>query len=263
MDNEKSSKNELALSESPPGAMQLHNGKLDVGSMMLKALEYLQGPNAVQAVEALERLTALHHVEQDRQAKRAFFEALAAFQAECPPIEKSRTAGDATQGGRGYHYTYAPLEGIIKVIRPVLNKHGLSFSWDSQTVDGEIATTCTVRHVDGHSLSATCRVPLDTNIRGTAPQKSGSSHTYSMRYSLTQALGLRATDDDNDGAGDAAPESNEPINEDELADLGALMQEVNQNVPRFLKHFGIERLADLPKSRLNEAVNGLQRKRKK
>ena len=76
-------------------------------------------------VEVLERLVALQERVTARDARAAFFAAVAAFQEECPEIEKSKTAQIKTRTGSNYSYTFAPLEGITRVIRPILDENAL------------------------------------------------------------------------------------------------------------------------------------------
>src|SRR5690606_8674966 len=102
------------------------------------------------SVEALERLVALKERVDAEQARRAYFEALAAAQEEMPEVPKSRTAQIATRSGASYSYRYAALEDITRTIRPILRKHGLSYAWDVTQGENALVVTCVLRHVDGH-----------------------------------------------------------------------------------------------------------------
>src|SRR5262249_50628295 len=155
---------------------------------------------AIQAgadVETLERLLALHERVKAKEARDAYFEALSAFQAECPVIPKRKTAGH----GR-FTYRYAPLEDIVKAVPPLLRKHGLSYRFDTQFFADPPAqlVTCTVYHVQGHSESSEFRTPVDASARMNDMQKSASAQTYAKRYAFCNALGILTGDDDDDGA---------------------------------------------------------------
>ncbi len=142
-------------------------------------------------VEVLERLVALQEHVLERNAKSAFIAALARFQEECPILIKSGNVDFGSKGGR-VNYQFAPLEDIVHAIRPVLGRNGLSFSHDSEMLEGNIRVICTIRHIDGHSEQATFTCPMAgiTSSGMNSAQQAGSAITYGRRYSLIQALGL-------------------------------------------------------------------------
>lgn len=148
-------------------------------------------------VGSLERLVALHERMSERQAAVEFNQALAAFQAECPSIEKTSSA---SIGGQ-YSYKYAQLDEIARTTRPLLQRHGLSYSWDSDVQNDRLVCVCTVRHIGGHSQSAKFTTPTQSpSTRMSLQQQQGAALTYARRQSLVQALGLTMTDEDNDAA---------------------------------------------------------------
>lgn len=136
--------------------------------------------------ESLEKLVALQERVSAKQAEQAFFEAMSGFRAECPIIQKTKTAEN--NGKR--MYDYADLQEIAITVDPILHKFGLSYTFDFRLEGNLMTTTCTVHHVRGHSRSATftCEVS-GTSIMNSA-QKAGSATTYGQRYSLKGALGL-------------------------------------------------------------------------
>jgi hypothetical protein len=130
---------------------------------------------------------------------KSIFAALAAFQSECPPIPKTRTAkipGKGDGGAGGYSYKYADLGDILDAIRPVLATHGLSFTQAALTNGSQVGCRTTVHHDSGGAIEGE---PLTLNA-GPSPQTAGSALTYARRYSLTAALGI-ATEEDDDAAG--------------------------------------------------------------
>lgn len=211
------------------------------------------------SVEALERLVSLKERVDDRNARAAFFEALADAQEEMPEIPKKRTAQIATRSGGSYSYRYAALEDITRVIRPVLRRHGLSYAWDVSQGEGALVVTCVLRHIDGHEERASFPVPVDTSARMSDAQKNGAALTYGRRQSLVAVLGLTTADDDIDGA--EVGRSVDTITADQAADLDALLDEVGADREKFLRWAGVERLADLPADRYAKAVQMLERKR--
>lgn len=210
------------------------------------------------SVDVLERLVALQERVSDRNARQAMTEAVAAFQAECPSIKKGRTARIATKAGGSYSYTFASLDEIARAIRPILHKHGLSYTWDSVVDEGHLTCTCILRHVEGAEDRAMFRCPTDTKAEMSGAQATAAALTYARRQSLVQVLGLTTTDDDTDGAD---PKGAEKITEAQVADIYALADEVKADLPKFLKYMGVEAMADIPASDHARAVKALERKR--
>jgi hypothetical protein len=203
--------------------------------------------------DQLEKLLSLHERVADRLAAQEFARAMAAFQSECPFIPKTSTAHITTRGeGRGYAYSYAELPEICRTIQPIATKHGLSFSWDTEeTADSQLLCVCIVRHINGHQVPTRFKCPIDTTAKMSGPQKSGAALTYAKRQSLIAAFGLTTCDPDDDGAGGAA--AFEPIAEDQVAELEAVLVPPDFSLNAFLSHFGIENLKQLPVARHDEA----------
>lgn len=209
-------------------------------------------------VDMLERLIALQERATERNARDAFNEALSAFQEECPQIGRTAKAKFANRAGTNHEYNYAPLDEVARVIRPILKRHGLSYTWDMEVQQaGFLKVTTTVRHVEGHFQSSSFVVPTETNAAMSAQQKYGAATTYAQRRSLTAALGITTADEDTDGAG-VDPD---PITPEQEATINALGREVNMNADKFLDMFGVDRVADIPAGRYQEAVSFLEQKR--
>jgi hypothetical protein len=85
---------------------------------------------------------------------------------------------------------YASLENVITTVKPLLAKHGLSYS---QFPDGDGLTTILL-HESGQHLQATANL----HFKDQTPQGQGSAITYMRRYALSSILGI-ATEDDDDG----------------------------------------------------------------
>ena len=92
---------------------------------------------------------------------------------------------------------YADLESVVGVIRPALEKFGLSFvqvchDWD---VGAKVETI--IIHESGEWLS--CGTMTAPAIKADA-QGFGSALTYARRYSLSAAFGVATTEDDGNHA---------------------------------------------------------------
>lgn len=222
----------------------------DVPSLVRLAIE--QGVE----VEVLERLVALQERVTDRNARTEFFKSLKAFQDDCPPLYKSETAKIATSGGGSYSYSFAPLDKIAKTVRPVLDKHGLSYSWTTEP-SGDVRTlnvVCILRHVDGHEDRSMFPVPTETKAAMSGAQKHGAALTYGQRMSLVSVLGITATDDV-DGA-----EGVEPITQDQIAELNDLIDSSGSDFKRFLAYMEVENIGEITQGQFQGAQSALVRK---
>lgn len=147
---------------------------------------------------------------------KKLFASLAAFQTECPVIEKSES---------GYGYKYADLAGIMDEIKKYLPKYNLGFyqainddylkTVIFHTETGETIESDTPMYLDRLEYELTPKVvkvkDKDNNevaqtvqtmvIRGfegmNRTQAMGSVITYVRRYALSSMLGL-VTDKDTD-----------------------------------------------------------------
>jgi ERF superfamily len=208
-------------------------------------------------VDTIERLVALKERMDARSAASEFNNALASFQAECPSIKKTSTAKITTRSGGDYGYKYAELDQIARVIRPIIQRHGMSYSWDSEMLGDKIVCTCTVRHLAGHSQSAKFVCPTDSSSAMSGQQKHAAALTYARRQSLIQVLGLTTTDDDTDAATQQKITDEQAFNlEDMIADSGA-------DRTKFLAYMGVARIGDILASDFKKAHTALLAKARK
>ena len=239
------------LTAATPNALQTTDGEPD--RLLMLALQ-----NQV-PVETIERLVGLVERAQAKRAERAYFAAIAQFQNECPQIPKSSTAKIATRTGGGYAYHYAELDEIAGTIRPHLHANGLSYTWDSSVSENGAMLTCvcTVRHAEGHSVSASFAVPTATSSAMSEQQRYAAALTFAQRKSLVQALGLVTTE-----ATPEAPQEMERITEEQTANLYALMEEVGADRRKFLAYAGVQAVEEIAAGRYGELVAALEQKRK-
>lgn len=214
-------------------------------------------------VEKLERLIALQERVLERNAEMAMAQALAAFQADCPPIPRIRTADVRKNGVKQYDYKFAPLEEVARVIRPHLTANGLSYTHDAEISGSQVKVVCTLQHVEGAKRKASFEGPIDASGGKNPLQAVASARSYGRRYSLLDVLGLTTGDEDDDGNGGAGRQSIETITREQAADLGALADEVlgAADMTRFLGFLGVSSLEDLPAKDLRRAISALEKKR--
>jgi hypothetical protein len=186
---------ELSVRPQAEGLASVPTESTSVEGMIVRAID--KGIS----VDGLERLLAMRDRIKAEQARSTFYDALGAFQSECPIIPKTKTVEFQGRQGGTTSYRYAPLEVIVKVVAPLLYRHGLTYRFDTRFEESPPAqvVTCIVNHADGHSESSEFRSPVDAGARMTVMQQSASALTYAKRYAFTNALGILTGDEDNDG----------------------------------------------------------------
>lgn len=138
------------------------------------------------------------------QARQQFAVAMDAFRRECPAIPKARWANmTGRDSDQSWGFSYAPIEVIDEVIRPILGRHGLTYRFvqDKPPADGLICTECVVRHVGGHEERTPSWAVVGNNQKISASQNLAVGDSFARRRALTAAFGLVTTDNfDNEEA---------------------------------------------------------------
>jgi len=199
----KDHKPELTLEVMPAGqpgaAMQTRQqpqppATFDIEGMFKYALEKSAGPEA---------MTTLMNIRRELNAeasKKAFDEALSAFQAKCPVIVKTR-AVPLKQGGTAYKF--APIEKIEEEIRPLEREFGFTHTFDTDINSqvGFVIAKCIVTHNAGYMRESVIKLPLGakTQIMSDTQVYAGAM-TFANRRALANVYGLVLAGEDIDGA---------------------------------------------------------------
>lgn len=206
-------------------------------------------------VDKLERLLAMQERVLEREAKRAYEDAMRGAQEEMAPVLKNRSNNET-------HSTYADLEQVSKLMDPIIYKHGFSMSFGTSDCPypNHYRVTCDVSHTGGFSKHYQADVPVDnTGPKGTQNKTMthgfGSALSYGRRYLKLLIFDVATTDDDGRAAGHG-----ETINDAQAAILNGLADEVNADKIAFCRYFKIDSICDLPASKYNDAM-GLMRQK--
>jgi len=149
-------------------------------------------------VETMEKLLAMRRELKAEWAKGQFDKAMAAFQAECPTIVKTKVVH--TKSG-ALAYKYAPIESIVEQVKPYLQRNGFSYSTTMQVLPAGVKVACKVTHTDGHNEITEMEVPLGERTQiMSASQVTAAASTFAKRYAFCNAFGILTGDEDNDGA---------------------------------------------------------------
>lgn len=171
-------------------AVTPHTGALSVEALLSQAVE--KGL----PVETLEKLLAMRKELNAEFAKKAFDEAMAKFQGDCPTIQKTKEV--KTKSGI-IAYKYAPIETIVDQVRELLKDNGFSYSTRVVTEPGGVKATCIVKHYAGHVEEYEMAVPLGnkTDIMSNS-QVVAAATTFAKRYAFCNAFGIMTGDEDNE-----------------------------------------------------------------
>ena len=103
-----------------------------------------------------------------------------------------------------YKFEFASLAGILKLVRPLLAKHGFSLTQLPNIKAGILSVTTRITHKTGVVVAESCMERKEPNV----VQQLGSEITYLRRYGIAACLGIAAEEDDDGGA---ASENNSTV----------------------------------------------------
>ncbi len=199
--------------------------------------------------ERIERFIVLKERIDASNAKKTFDAAIALAKASIPPVIKNRKGHNEK--------SYADFAAIASVVDPIIAPLGLSYRFRTAQTD-KISVTCVLTHEGGHAEENTLSGPADASGSKNAIQAIGSTLTYLQRYTLVQALGIAASEDDDGkaaGLGDA-------ISDEQFERLSALIDATKADLAKFCAYFKINALPDLPATKFDQAVTMIEAKRK-
>jgi hypothetical protein len=199
-------------------------------------------------IELAEKLMGLHERWEKNQARKEFDAAIAAAKADIPPIIRNAKGHNSKM--------YADFAAIARVVDPIISQHGLSYRFRTKQGD-RIEVTCVLSHRAGHFEETTLAGPPDKTGSKNDIQAIGSTLTYLQRYSLVQALGLAAANDD-DGKNVATGDC---ITQEQADRLRELIEANGKKIAKFLEWAKVERLEDIPAANYQACVDAANFKR--
>ena len=201
-------------------------------------------------IAIIEKMMGLHERWEAGQARKAFDNAIAEAKSEIGPVVKNATGHNNKK--------YADFAAISRAVDPILSKNGLSYRFRTAQTDTRIAVTCILSHRDGHSEETTLSGPADASGSKNAIQAIGSTLTYLQRYSLTQALGLAASEDD-DGRSIGSKDSGEVLSAEQVETIRKALEYRGKTEAGLLKVIRVASLDDVLASKFNEVLAMINR----
>lgn len=198
-----------------------------------------QGAN----LDQLDKLMQLQEHWEANEARKAFVAAMAAFKSEPLRVIKSKQV--SIPGGA--KFSHATLADVVDAAVAGMGAHGLSHRWITSQSANEITVTCVVTHALGHSESTSLTCKPDDSGKKNAIQQVASAITYLERYTLQAALGIAASDmQEDDGRGTS--HQVETLSDEQQAQLQDLIDANGRDKAKFLAWAKVESLQDIPAS---------------
>lgn len=207
------------------------------------------------SIDKLERMLEMRERMQAQAAKAAYDNAIAEAKAEIPPIIKSGVVDYTNKDGKRTQFIHETLDGIAKIIDPILSKHGLSYRFRSNQGSGNVTVTCVVAHRDGYAEETSLSGAPDASGSKNPYQAVGSAVTYLQRYTLKLALGLSASKDTDGNISDQGT-----IAADQFQALRDLIERAGADETKLCAVYKIDHLGELPLAKYADADKKLRAK---
>ena len=223
-------------------------------SMMNFIALALENP-AIDATKLKALLDMQREVVAD-QARVSFNAALHQAQAEMPRVKKNGTV--ELGGGKGY--AFATWSDMDTALRPILDRHGFTLSFNMASKDGGGAVvTGILTHVAGHSKEVSLPLALDSGPGRNNLQAMGSTLSYGKRYCAEMLFNIvrEGADDDGKLGGTVF------INPAEVAEIDRLLTETKADRVGFLRFMAVDDLDTIQKKDFAAAINALMKKKAK
>ena len=211
-------------------------------------------------VDKLEKLMALYERDEARKAQVSFNSDFAAMQSDITTVSKNSKVDYTTAKGRTA-YSFASLEDIVDMVRPVLQKHGFAVSFKVDTSNG-VNVECSLMHKDGHSIETAMQVQADNSGGKNNVQALGSSISYAKRYTLSSLLNIATRDDDDAQA--AMQKDSRVITAGQSKTLEDKFENLSENKQNAFKkwladNYGLESIPEINVKQFNTVLSAINK----
>jgi len=194
--------------------------------------------------------------EMNKRRDRNIAQRLNAVMAEVDYVQKERPK-------QGMQYSYVSHDAVTKLVRPILQAHGIVYYPRDLHVSQngnrtEAVFTVRFENMDDRSDYidvATFGYGVDGQDKGP-----GKAMSYGVKYALLKALGLETGDDPERDQGPEADHQPGTITQAQFETLERLREKAGVSADRFCKRFEIDAVALLPADKFAEAKSALENK---
>lgn len=170
--------------------------------------------------------------------------ALSAFQGEMQTVKKEN---------HGHRHRYANIDTVLQVIRPLLQKYGLSIQQHPDVdMNGNQRLTTILGHVSGQWTASAMKVVYDPEDI----QSLGGAITYTRRYAIVSLLGIEQEDDDGNSSHQVAADHS-GLTGKQVAQLMELHNEDPQRGKAIQSHYKVNKYKDLTQDQFMEIMGRL------
>ena len=159
-------------------------------------------------------------------------------------------------------YKYRSCEDILMAVKPLLEGLAITISDEVTSVGDRIYVKATATITDGeNSISTNAFAREAASRKGMdESQITGATSSYARKYALN---GLLLIDDNKDADHLDNSDSSRvtTLNDEQLANIEAMVDEVKANVPKLLAAYGVKALKDIPAINYLKLMHQLETKR--
>jgi hypothetical protein len=240
---------QLSLAESGPlAATDRATNELPLAQMLSAIVE--KGVSA-ENMAVVERMMALYERQQEKDAEKQFNAAFCALQSDLPVIVASSIIPNR---GR-----YEKFEDVMRVVGPLLVKHGFSVSFTMDFKENRILETCHLRHIAGHAQSNSFAVRSGKADSDT--QADCKAATTAKRNALLNCLNIVIRQDAlQDEENDASIEGS-PISWEQAETLREMVKETRSDEAAFLRFAQASKYEEIMSGKYDLLFNALDKKR--
>jgi len=252
-----------------PTPIELDNAEKYHKESFLTQLKFLQALQDHIDKNVQEKLKSLPQDAYESDKTEKINEALSKAQGEFPPIGLNKT-------NPYFKNKYADFDSIVRAVRPILSKNGLSIT--QQTVISDTGTTLLItrlRHNSGQWIDTKARILPTKNDA----QSYASALTYMKRYSFMALLNITTSDDISDDDAEAVmydvrdtkakgvalntkynpkEQTGEVITKEQLEELEYELGDYDDVAEMVLDGLKIQSMADMPKSKFMVSIKRIR-----
>ncbi len=234
-----------------PAELAVQTQEPSLGQMLGKFIESgITGQN----IEAFERMLAMKERMDTKDAEKQFNAAFVALQQDIPVIVASSVIPN-----RG---KYERFEDVMRVVGPLLVKHGFSVSFSMDFRDNRILETCHLRHIAGHAQSNSFAVRAGGKADSDT-QADCKAATTAKRNALLNCLNIVIRQDVMQNEDGDVSLDGSPISQDKIQYLREQVRETGSDEAKFLKLAGVDKYEDITSGTYGVLVRALAAKAKR
>jgi len=207
-------------------------------------------------LDKLEKMLVMQTKWEERESKKAYVKAMAAFKSDPPSIYKDKTNSQ-------FGSKYSSIEALVIPALPFLSKQGLSHSWQYGDPDPkQVIVTCTITHELGYSESVKMAAPPDTSGGNSKNpiQQIKSTQTYLKIATFEAVTGLVSKEANLDDDGNAS--GLKKINDQQILDIQTLKKDSKLSDADFTKRlknkFKATKPEDLTETQAIDLIKALE-----